>query len=150
MTRDCKLFKIVTEILAIMYVSSRYFCKGLVKPIRHFIQHIGWNIGQMLKDCWMKVYVVCTSHPTCFIQHAFILSVDAKSKMATDMLLPVILSELLDSDDEISFPSFSVSTTFFFSVSSVYFLRSACLFFFRNLQLHLLYLRILPHFVIEI
>ena len=39
----------------------------------------------------MKVYIVCTCHPTSFIQHAspFILSFNVKSKMATDMLLPV-------------------------------------------------------------
>ena len=49
----------------------------------------------------MKVCIVCTCHPTCFIQHAtFILSFDVKSKVAKDMLLPVILSELVDSDDE--------------------------------------------------
>ena len=56
----------------------------------------------MLEECWMKVYIVCTCHPTCFIQHAspFILSFDVKSKMATDMLLPAILSELVDSNDE--------------------------------------------------
>ena len=41
-------------------------------------------------------------HPTCFIQNAslFILSFDVKSKMTTDMFLPVILPELVDSDDE--------------------------------------------------
>ena len=56
----------------------------------------------MLEECWTKVYIVCTCHPTCFIQHGcpFILSFDVKSKMTTDMLLPVILSELVDSDDE--------------------------------------------------
>ena len=56
----------------------------------------------MLEECWMKVYIICTCHPTCFIQHVspFILSLDVKSKMATDMLLPVILSELVDSEDE--------------------------------------------------
>ena len=56
----------------------------------------------MLEECWMKVYIVCTCHPTCSIQHAspFILSFTVKSKVATDMLLPVILSELVDSDDE--------------------------------------------------
>ena len=50
----------------------------------------------------MKVYIVWTCHPTCFIQHAspFILSFNVKSKMATDMLLPVMLSELVNSDDE--------------------------------------------------
>ena len=50
----------------------------------------------------MKVYIVCMCHPTCFIQHLipFILSFDVKSKMVTDMLLPVILSELVDSDEE--------------------------------------------------
>ena len=55
----------------------------------------------MLEEYWVKVYIVCTCHPTCFIQHAnpFILSFDIKSKMATDMLLPVI-SELAYSDDE--------------------------------------------------
>ena len=50
----------------------------------------------------MKVYIVCTCHPTGFIQHAspIILSFDVKSKIATDILLPAILSELVDSDDE--------------------------------------------------
>ena len=50
----------------------------------------------------MKVYIVCTCHPTCFIQHAslFILSFDVKSKTTTDMFLPVILSELVDYDEE--------------------------------------------------
>ena len=48
----------------------------------------------------MKVYVVRECHPTCFIQHAspFIFSFDVKSKMAADILLPVILSELVDYD----------------------------------------------------
>ena len=98
----------------------------------------------------MKVYIVRMCHPTCFIQHSspFILLLNIKSKMATDMLLPVVLSELEDSDDEkprlgktrewISFLNLSL-----FSVSFVYFLWSACLFFFRYLQLFLLYLRIL-------
>ena len=73
--------------------SSNFASKGLVKPIQHFIQHV---------ECWMKVCIVCRSHPTCFIQHAspFIPSFNFKSKMATDMLLPVILPELVDSDDE--------------------------------------------------
>ena len=37
-----------------------------------------------------------------FVQHAspFILSFDVKSKMATDMFLPVIPSEIVESDDE--------------------------------------------------
>ena len=50
----------------------------------------------------MKVYIVCTCHPMCFIQHAspFILSFDVKPKTVTDMLLPVILSELVDSVNE--------------------------------------------------
>ena len=50
----------------------------------------------------MKVYVVCICHPTCFTQHGspFILSLNVKSKMVTDMLLPVTPSELVDSDDE--------------------------------------------------
>ena len=49
----------------------------------------------------MKVYIVSTCHPSCFIQHRspFTLSFDVKSKTATDMFLPVILSELVDSDD---------------------------------------------------
>ena len=49
----------------------------------------------------MKVYIVSTCHPSCFIQHRspFTFSFDVKSKMATDMLLPVILSEVVDSDD---------------------------------------------------
>ena len=56
----------------------------------------------MLEECWMKVYIVCTCHTICFIQHAspFIFSFDVKPKMATDMLLPVILSELVDSVNE--------------------------------------------------
>ena len=50
----------------------------------------------------MKIYNVCACHPTWFIQHAdpFIFSFNVKSKMVTDMLLPVILSELVDSDNE--------------------------------------------------
>ena len=45
----------------------------------------------------MKVYIVCTCHPTCSIQHAspLTLSFNVKSKMTTDMLLAVILSELV-------------------------------------------------------
>ena len=56
----------------------------------------------MLEECWMKVHIVSTCHQTCFIQHSrpFILPFNVKSKMATDMLLPVILSETVDSDDE--------------------------------------------------
>ena len=56
----------------------------------------------MLKNCWRKVYIFCKCHPTCFFRHAgsFILSFNVKSEMATDMLLSVILSELVDSDDE--------------------------------------------------
>ena len=56
----------------------------------------------MLEECWMKVYIVCICHPTCFIQHAnpFVLSFNVKSKMATDMFLPVILSKFVDSNDE--------------------------------------------------
>ena len=105
----------------------------------------------------MKVYIVCTCHPTSFIQHAnpLTLSFNVKSKMTTDMLLPVILSELVDYEDEklglaktlewISFLNFS-----FFSVAFVYFLSSASLLFFRYLQFLLLHLRILPHFVLVI
>ena len=50
----------------------------------------------------MKVYIICTCHPICFTQHAspFVHSFDVKSKMASDILLPMILSELVDSDDE--------------------------------------------------
>ena len=56
----------------------------------------------MLEECWMKIYIVCTCRPICFIHHAshFILLFNVKSKMATDMLLPVILSEIVNSDDE--------------------------------------------------
>ena len=56
----------------------------------------------MLEERWMKFYIVCTCHPTYFIQHTspFILSINVKSKMAMDMLLPVIQSELVDSNDE--------------------------------------------------
>lgn len=48
----------------------------------------------------MKVYIVSTCHPSCFIQHRspFTFSFDVKSKMAADILLPVILSELVDYD----------------------------------------------------
>ena len=48
----------------------------------------------------MKVYVVCTCHPTCFIQYASLFSLlfDVTSKMATDMFLTKILSGLVDSD----------------------------------------------------
>ena len=47
----------------------------------------------------MKVYIVCTFHPICFIQHAnpLILSFNVKSKVTKDMLL-VILPELVDSE----------------------------------------------------
>ena len=50
----------------------------------------------------MKVYIVCICHPTCFIQHAnpFALSFNVKSKVATDIFLPVILSKFVDSNDE--------------------------------------------------
>ena len=50
----------------------------------------------------MKVHIVCTCHPTCFIQHTnpFILLFNVKSKMAMNMLFPMILSELVDSDCE--------------------------------------------------
>ena len=52
----------------------------------------------MLDKSLYRLYV----SPNIFIQEAspFILSFDIKSTMATDMLLPVILSELVDSDDE--------------------------------------------------
>ena len=57
-------------------------------------------LDKMLEECWMKVYVVCTCHPTCFIQYASLFSLlfDVTSKMATDMFLPKILSGLVDSD----------------------------------------------------
>ena len=56
----------------------------------------------MLEECCMKAYIVCTRHPAFSIQHAssFILSFDVKSKMATDIFLPLILSENVDSDDD--------------------------------------------------
>ena len=59
-------------------------------------------LDEISDKCWMKVYIAFTCHPTCFIQHVcpFILSFNVKSKMATDMLLSVLLSELVDSDDE--------------------------------------------------
>ena len=52
----------------------------------------------MLDKSLYRLYV----SPNIFIQEAslFILSFNIKSTMATDMLLPVILSELVDSDDE--------------------------------------------------
>ena len=54
----------------------------------------------MLEECWMKVYIICACHSTCFIQYpsSYMLSFCIKSNMVTDMLLPVILSELLESD----------------------------------------------------
>ena len=60
----------------------------------------------------MKVYIACTCHPTCFIQHAspFILSFDVKCKMITDMKPIVSLSF----QSFLSLPSFSVSSTFLF------------------------------------
>ena len=56
----------------------------------------------MLEECWMKFYIVQMCHSACFNQDAspFILSFNVKSKIATDMLLPVILSELVKSNDE--------------------------------------------------
>ena len=62
----------------------------------------------------MKVYIVCTCHTSCFIQHVrtFILSFDVKSKMTTNTLLPVILSELVDSDYEKPFQSFFTMSIF--------------------------------------
>ena len=56
----------------------------------------------MLQECWTKVYIVCTCHATSFTQHGstLTLSFNVKSKMTMDMLLPVILSELVDSEDE--------------------------------------------------
>ena len=95
----------------------------------------------------MKVYIVWTCHPTFFIQHAspFILSFNVKSNMVTDMLLPVILSELINSDDEkagrsktrerISFLNLSffcflcilylVCLAFLFALSSISYARSS-------------------------
>ena len=54
-------------------------------------------LDEISGKCWMNV-VVCTCHPACFIQYAspFILSFKVKPKM----LLPVILSELVSSDNE--------------------------------------------------
>ena len=54
----------------------------------------------MLEECWMKVYIICACHSTCFIQYPspYMLSFCLKSNMVRDMLLPVILSELLESD----------------------------------------------------
>ena len=106
----------------------------------------------MLKECWMKVYIVCTCHPICFIKHAspFNLSFNVKSKMATDMLLPVILSELANSDDEKSRRDKTREWISFLNLPFVFFLWSACFFFFRYLQFLLLHLRVLLHFVIVI
>ena len=58
-------------------------------------------LDEMLDKCWSNVGWKFTSFVR-VIQHAspFILSFNVKSKMATDMFLPVILSELLGSDDE--------------------------------------------------
>ena len=55
-----------------------------------------------MQECWTKVYIVCTCHATSFIRNAstLTLSFNVKSKMTTNMLLPVILSGLLDSEDE--------------------------------------------------
>ena len=111
----------------------------------------------MLEECWMKFYIVQMCHSACFNQGAspFILSFNVKSKIATDMLLPVILSELVKSNDEkphrsrtrewISFLNLTFLCYFFYIA---YFLWSACFLFFRYLQFLLLHLRILPHFVL--
>ena len=80
-----------------------FHAKGLGKPIQHFIQYMLDEIlDKMLEECRMKVYVVCTCHPTCFIQYASLFSLlfDVILKMATDMFLPMILSGLVDSDGE--------------------------------------------------
>ena len=104
----------------------------------------------------MKVFIVCTCHPTSFIQHAnpLTLPFNVKSKMATDMLLPVMVSELVDSEDEklrlgktLEWIGFLNLSFFFFSVAFVSFLSSACLFS-RYLQLLLLHLSILPHVIV--
>ena len=104
----------------------------------------------MLHECWMKVCIVCTCRPTSFIQHASPLtfSFNVQSKITTDMLLPVILSELVDSADEklrqVKTREWIIFLNlYFFSVAFVYFLWSACLLFFRYLQLLLLHLSIL-------
>ena len=79
----------------------------------------------MLEECWMKVYIVCTCHPTCFIQHAspFILSFKIKSKMATNTFLSVILSELVDFDDEMPHRGKTRELTSFLNLSFFTFLR---------------------------
>ena len=55
------------------------------------------NVGGMLDESLYRLYV----SSNIFIQHAipFILSFNVKSRMATDTLFPVILLELVDSDD---------------------------------------------------
>ena len=110
----------------------------------------------MLKNCWRKVYIFCKCHPTCFFRHAgsFILSFNVKSEMATDMLLSVILSELVDSDDENTRRGKTLKWIrflrpfFFFCFLCT--LSLICLPFFCYLQLLLLHLFILPHFVLAI
>ena len=104
----------------------------------------------------MKFYIVQMCHSVCFNQDAspFILSFNVKSKIATDMLLPVMLSELVKSNDEkprrsrtrewISFLNLTFLCYFFLYCI----LLSACFLFFRYLQFLLLHLRILSHFVL--
>ena len=50
----------------------------------------------------MKVSIVCACHPACFIQHTspFNLSFGVRSKVVMGMLLPMVLSELVESDDK--------------------------------------------------
>ena len=108
----------------------------------------------MLEECWVKVQIFCTCHPICLIEHAspFILSVNIKSKMTIDMLSPVILSELVNSDDEkplrgkirerIIFLNFS----FFLFLLHTFFGLLA--FSFSAASISFLHLRILLHFVL--
>ena len=74
-------------------VCTRFFLKVLLNQSNILSNMLDEISGR----CWMNV-VVCTCHPACFIQYAspFILSFKVKPKM----LLPVILSELVSSDNE--------------------------------------------------
>ena len=43
------------EKLRLFFFFNHWSGKGRVKPIQHFIQHVGWNLGWMLDKCWMNV-----------------------------------------------------------------------------------------------
>ena len=99
----------------------------------------------------MKVYIVCAYHPTCFIQKKSICSFirfqikyGDRHAFASDTIRACCFSLFFHSRLS-QFPQ-----PFLFSVSFLYFIWCACLFIFCYLQLLLLHLFILPHFVLVI